>query len=376
MKDMDELIRGALSEEAGRTRFDPSRWEGSVTELPAPRRPRLHGLRPVPRALAGVAVAAVLAAAIAGPLLLLSRLGSGPRQDRPGQTVSPTPTPTGYVRHADLDDGLSIQIPATWTFHQDPSGPAEPRTVFAVGSWRFPRGGDCAPTAAQVELPSDGVFFWLIEYGDPQGNDFPTRRERFELDQATLAHYECSVVPSSLIRFQDAGRSFQVHVAFGPDASDSQEREALDALDSLKVTAPVPDGCPPQVASSGDPDCPEHAWLEAVVETAGYKVAGNTGSAVIGKAGGVEFAIWTTEADPDDQYVVPPEAGFDEEIYITYQNVADITVYTDGTRFVWTVQGFHVWVEENVGGPLRVRAIEPLVGASLTVDYDAIDTRP
>jgi hypothetical protein len=112
------------------------------------------------------------------------------------------------------------------------------------------------------------------------------------------------------------------------------------------------------------------------VETAGQEVTGNTGSAVVGKAGAVEFAIWTTEADPTDQYVVPPEAGFDEEIYITYQNVTDITVYTDGIRSVWTVQGFHVWIEEQGGGPLGVRKIEPLVRASLTVDYDAIDTRP
>jgi hypothetical protein len=55
--------------------------------------------------------------------------------------------------------------------------------------------------------------------------------------------------------------------------------------------------------------------------------------------------------------------------------VADVTVYTDGIRFLWTVQGFHVWIEENVGGH-GVRTIEPLVRASLSVDYDAIDTRP
>jgi hypothetical protein len=376
MTDVDDMVRDALREEAGRARFDPGRWDPSITELPVPRRPRLRGLGPVPRALARVAVAAVLAAAIAGPLLLMSRLGTGTREDRPGQTVSPSPTPTGDVRHSDSDDGLSIRIPMAWTFHQDPSGPAEPRTVFAVGSWLFAKGGDCAPTAAQAQLPRDGVFLWLIEYRDPQGNVFPQRGERFELDEATLANYECSIVPSYLIRFVDAGRSFQVHVAFGPEASGSLRQEVLRALDSLEVTAPVPDGCPPEVASSGDPDCPEHAWLEAIVEAAGHEVTGNTGSAVVGEAGGVEFGIWTTVADPDDPYIVPPEAGFDEEIYITYQNVADITVYTDGTRFVWTVQGFHVWLGEGLSGPPRVRAIEPLVRASLMVDYDAIDTRP
>jgi hypothetical protein len=279
------------------------------------------------------------------------------------------------VRHADLDDGLSIRIPAGWTFHQDPSGPAEPRTVFAVGSWPFSTGGECAPTAAQAKLPPDGVFLWLIEYSDPQGNEFPERPEHFELDAATLAHYECSVVPSYLLRFGEVGRSFQVHVAFGPEASDPIEQEVLRALDSLEVTAPVPDECPPEVASSGDPDCPEHAWLREIVERAGYKVPGNTGSALVGSAGGMAFAIWTTEADPADQYVVPPESGYDDRIYQPRTEAAGITVFTDGIRSVWTVQGFHVWIEPGLDGPLPEEVVWALVEASLSVDYDAIDTR-
>ncbi|MGH2681608.1 MAG: hypothetical protein ACRDIX_00050 [Actinomycetota bacterium] len=523
MNDLDELIRDALSDHAGRARFDRNRWEPSVTRLPAPRRPRLHVRRPARRALAGLAVAAVLAAAIAGPLFLLSRLGTGTREGRPsgstvegygirldlpdgweGQVVGPLGTdfgpiltaanrplvadddfatqtrrrlaagevglvlidytevrarlghdpgdggeflpaelpisvrpgdfqqsfegvdpshhfarrtftvsgrsfdlwvdfgsrpapedvlghvnevlatlridaldsPPGYVTHSDIDDGLSIRIPAAWTFHQDPSGPAEPRTVFAVGSWPFPTGGECAPQVAQEELPNDGTLFWLIEYRDRQGVEFPDRPEFFELDPATLANYECSVVPSYLIRFRDAGRAFQVHVAFGPEASESLGPEVLRALESLEVTAPVPGGCPADTGPWSDPDCPWAAWTGEVVETAGYEVTGDTGSALIAEGAGAEFFIWTTEADPTDQYVVPPEPGFEEGIYLLYQNVADITVYTDGTRLLWTVQGFHVWVEENVDGPIPVRALEPLVRASLTVDYDAIDTRP
>lgn len=374
MSDLDELIRGALSEEAGRARFDRSRWNPSVTELPAPRRPRLRGLRPVPRALAGLAVAAVLATAIAGPLLLLSRLGSDTLRRDPGSDGSSTPT--GYVRHADRDDGLSIQIPATWTFHEDPSGPAEPRTVIAVGSWPFPTGGDCAPTAAHGELPPGGTFFWLIEYRDPQGNEFPQRPDSFRLDGETLATYECSTVPSYLIRFHDAGRSFQVHISFGPEASDSAEQEVLRALGSLDVTAPVPEECPPEIASSGDPDCPEHAWLRAIVEEAGYEVTGNTGSALVGEARGVEFGIHVTQADRTDQYVVPPERGYDERVYRPHITIDGApTVYTDGIRLVWTAQGFHVWVGEGLDGPIAPEDVEALLRASLRVDYDAVDTR-
>jgi hypothetical protein len=524
MNDLDELIRGALSGEAGEARFDRNRWEPSVTRLPAPRRFRFPVRRPVSRTLAGLAVAAVLAAAIAGPLILLSRLGTGTREIAPsgssvegygirldfpegweGRVVGPLGTdfgpiltaanrplvgdgdddfatetrrqlgaddvglvlidytevrarlghapgdggeflpvelpisirsedfqpsfegvdpshhfarrtftangrsfdlwvdfgsrpapedlladvndvlatlridaldsPTGYVTHSDRDDGLSIRIPATWTFHQDPSGPAEPRTVFAVGSWAFPTGGECAPMVAQEQLPQDGTFFWLIEYADPQGVDFPDRPEFFELDPATLGHYECSLVPSYLIRFQEHGRFFQVHVAFGSEASESLGPEVLRALESLEVTAPVPEECSPQVAASGDPDCPESAWLRAVVERAGYGVTGNTGSALIGQTGDVEFAIWTTEADPTDQYVVPPEPGFDERIYRRVIQVEELTVFSEGVRFVWTVQGLHVWMESNVEGTVPEELVRALVEASQRVDYDAIDTR-
>lgn len=374
MKNLDELIRGALSDEAERARFDRSRWEQSVTRRPVRRRFHLPIRIPTSRALAGLAVAAVLTAAIAGPFFLLSRLGTGRGPGPVGERVSPTPS--GYVRHSDLDDGLSIRIPAAWTFHQDPSGPAEPRTVFAVGSWPFPTGGECAPTAAQAEVPPDGAFFWLIEYRDPQGNDFPERGERFVLDEATLANYECSVVPSYLIRFQDADRFFQLHVAFGPEASPSPRSEVLRALQSLEVTAPVPEECPPEVSASGDPDCPEHAWIRAIVEEAGHEVTGTTGSALVGEAGSVEFGIHVTRSDAKDQYVVPPESGYDDRIYRPHATVDDLTVYTDGIRLVWTVQGFHIWVGEGLEGPVAPKDLEALVRASLRVDYDAIDTRP
>jgi hypothetical protein len=321
-----------------------------------------------------VAVAAVLVAAIAGPLFLLSRLGSGTRNG-PGQDVSPTPTATRYVQHADRDDGLSIRIPAAWTFHQDPSGPAQPRTVFAVGSYAFSTGGECAPAVAQEALPADGALVWLIEYRDPQF-ELPARPSSFELDESTHGFYECSVAASYLIRFEDQERYFQVHVAFGPDASDAVKREALDALDSLEVTAPVPDECPPDVASSGDPDCPEHAWLGAIVEAARLKVTGNTGSALLGEGGGVEFAIWTTDADPTNEWVVPPEPGYDQRIYRPQIEANDLTVFTDGIRSVWTVQGFHLWLDENVESTIPEGVVRALVEASQRVDYDAIDTRP
>jgi len=524
MRDVDELIREALTEEAGRARFDRGRWDPNVTGLTAPRWPRPRMLRPVPRALAGLGVAAVLAAAIAGPLLLLSRLGTGTREERPssttvegygmridlpegwdGRIVGPAGTKFGpylqaasfdlpegdddvatrararmgrddivvvltertavadpgapdyqhvdlpllvpefggpvegtnpphgfssmsfsylnrafdlwvefgtskpfgaglvdeanrvlatleidpfvgahgYVRHSDLDDGLSITIPAAWTFHQDPSGPAEPRTIFAVGSWPFSTGGECAPTTAHSELRSDGTFFWLIEYRDPQGNDFPQRPEFFRLDEETLATYECSGVPSYLVRFQDAGRSFQVHVAFGPEASESLRPEVLRALDSLEVTAPVPDECPEDYGPWTDPDCPRSAWTRAVVETAGYEIVDGNGAAFEARAAGNRLSIWSTEANelpgrPPSVRVTEREFldSLHDEGYRLRSDVAGVSVYSDGIRTVWLAQGFAVWLWPVADEPIETATLEALVRASLSVDYDTIDTRP
>jgi hypothetical protein len=288
--------------------------------------------------------------------------------------VDPLDAPTGLRTLTDADDGLSITIPAAWIFHQDPSGPAEPRTVFGVGTWAFPRGGDCAPTSAQEALPPDGGLLWLIEYrkgSDPA--EFPARPEHFDLDRDTLGHYECSLVPSYLIRFQDAGRYFQAHVAFGPEASDSLGPEFMQALESLEVTAPVPDGCPSETGPWADPDCPLSAWTRAVVEEAGYRVTGDTGSALLAEGRGTEFLIWAIR-----EPLPPPTEGYEPiaNIYGNPEAGAYATIYSDNTRFVWAMAGLAVYVEFNVRGPGLGHVLSDLFQASEEVDYDAVDTRP
>jgi hypothetical protein len=171
-------------------------------------------------------------------------------------SIEPLGETSGYRRHVDVDDGLAITIPDAWTFRQDPTRPIEPKNVFGVGSWAFPRGGECAPTAAQEDLLPDGTLFWLIEYpGDQQEADFPPRPEHFALQRETLGVYECSTAPSYMIRFRDHGRFFQFHVAFGPDASESLEPEVLRALESLEV--------------GGICDVADDAYVPSVLPTSG-----------------------------------------------------------------------------------------------------------
>jgi hypothetical protein len=287
--------------------------------------------------------------------------------------VDPPEGPTGLQTHTDADDGLSITFPAAWTFHQDPSGPDDPRTLFGVGTWTFTRGGECAPTAAQEALPPDGGFMWLIEYRiAPDPGDLPARPEHFDLDPGTLGQYECSTVPSYMIRFQDAGRSFQVHVALGPEAPDSVGPEFMRALGSLEVTAPVPEDCPSETGPWADPDCPLPAWSRAVIEEAGYRVTGDTGSALEAAAPGGEFHVWA----------FPPDFTADElkqdEGYRQEAIVGGTVVYSDGVRVFWMVQGLVVWVSGwQADDPIPpVAVLGNLVHASELVEYDAIDTRP
>jgi hypothetical protein len=356
MKDVDTLVRDHLHREAERARLPVRRWEERIAW-------RRRGARmPDVRTLGTAVAAVILAAGLAVPLIVVSALRDD-RSGRPGQSLPSTPA---HERHVDIDDGLAITIPHAWTFHQDPTEPIEPKNVFGVGSWAFPGGGDCAPTAAQDHLPKDGVLFWLIEFtGDQPASDFPPRPERFELDRQTLGVYECSTVPSYVIRFREAVRFFQVHVAFGPDASDSLEPEVLGALDSLEVTAPIPEGCPADTGPWADPDCPWSAWTREVVGWAGQRVTGDTGSALRAAVDGIGYFIWTTESGP-------PPGG---EGYEPSFRLDETTVYTDGVRIAWQAQGFTIWVEVDVGGPVPREAIEDLVRASLEVDYDTIDTR-
>ncbi|MBI4259395.1 MAG: hypothetical protein HY658_02405 [Actinobacteria bacterium] len=312
--------------------------------------------------------------------LQVSALPTDGRTPGPPPTPAPTDPQGATVRHADVDDGLAIELPAGWTFRQDPSGPDDPGTVFAFGTWAFPTGGDCAPTAAQAELPDDGALVWVIEYLSPETLQFVApgpepRPESFALDPATLATYECSLVPSHMAMFSEFGRDgrvFQFHAAFGPDAGEETREQVLAALDSLDVTAPVPDGCPAGTGPWSDNECPWPAWSRAVLEKAGYRVTGDTGSALVARSNGAGIYFW---AFPPEDARPLPEALSDEG-YRVLTTVDGVEVFTDGIRAAWAVQGLWVWVE---GGPVDrlpgVDAVEPLVRASLAVDYDAIDTR-
>jgi hypothetical protein len=205
----------------------------------------------VRRRVVAAGVGGLLVIGVALPLALLSPIG-GSSERQPGgsaspSVLSPSPSPsapaalTQGMAQLDGEDGIFILTPPGWSFDADPSGPDEPKMLFAIADHSIEPGGDCAPTRALEDLPTDGALAWALEYHDTQDNDFPPRPDRFFLDPSTLANYECSASHATyMFRFQDAGRYFQAHVAFGDQASDDVRDEMLASLSSLVV-----DRCPP-----------------------------------------------------------------------------------------------------------------------------------
>jgi Tol biopolymer transport system component len=175
-----------------------------------------------------------------------------PGVSTPSPTESPPPARTEGTVQFEPEAGVWMLTPPTWSFLLEPSGPVEPKTVFAVANFPIERGGGCAPTRALGSLPADGALAWTTEYQDPPINEFPPRPERFSLDPASLANYECSGNhPTYMFRFRDQGRYFQIHVAIGDEANQRVRDDLLASLSSLELDRCFPSEPPELVSESG-----------------------------------------------------------------------------------------------------------------------------
>ena len=89
---------------------------------------------------------------------------------------------------------------------------------------------------ALTEMPPKGVIIFLMEdttpspFGPPRQRDFPPRPKEFRL--GSFARYEC-FGPSYRLAFREAGRFFQIQVAFGPHAGAAARATALRVLNSF-----------------------------------------------------------------------------------------------------------------------------------------------
>ena len=137
-------------------------------------------------------------------------------------------------------NGISVRYPPGWFATRQPLTPVtSPPQILAVASYPLPRndrGADgCEPKEALERMPPTGALIFGWEYGSITGRalrHFPTRPKHFTL--TSFARYEC-LGPSYMLRFRQAGRFFQIHIAFGKRAGGATRATALRILDSLQV---------------------------------------------------------------------------------------------------------------------------------------------
>ena len=135
-------------------------------------------------------------------------------------------------------DGVSVRYPSGWHATSRPLTPVTyPPQVLAVASFPLPRepqtiGNNCGPAATLARMPTTGALILVLEHRAIRQVVFPTRPKRFRL--SGFARYEC-FGPSYLLRFHEAGRSFEIHVVFSPRVGPATRVTVLRILDSFRA---------------------------------------------------------------------------------------------------------------------------------------------
>jgi hypothetical protein len=123
-----------------------------------------------------------------------------------------------------------------------------------------------------------------------------------------------------------------------------------------------PDECPPNWPGPWTA-CPEADWVRRIAETAGYRVTGDTGSALTAEGRGDGFYIWATPM-PEEHRV----ATAAREDWARRGRVEGVEVFGDDQWRWWPAQGFVVWLHAGPSAEATLpslREMTPLVRASL-----------
>jgi hypothetical protein len=102
--------------------------------------------------------------------------------------------------------------------------------------------------------------------------------------------------------------------------------------------------------------CREADWAQQIAERAGYRITGETGSALIAEGNGRSFYIWTTEVPTEE---VTRAAKRDR--WQLLGTVAAVEVYGDETLWRWwPAQGYVVWLQAGPSSDSRAPRLEEL----------------
>lgn len=220
-------------------------WAGPVTRPPVPP-PPLAAALPTGRErlnLIGSCVPEGFAfdqttASIGGqPYFLLVVLGPEVTDDTRSETV----------QVLDSLAPVSVDVPPGWEAADRSLTPdlEDPREVVAVGTYPLRPGGPCAhvPGNALADLPDDGAFVWIATDSGPTAE---TPLEELVLPSPPTAETEIGACtpgagpsPDFLVswgRYERDGESVYALVAFGLDATEETQLQAIDIVNSLRFS--------------------------------------------------------------------------------------------------------------------------------------------
>ena len=152
-------------------------------------------------------------------------------------------------------------------------------------------------------------------------------------------------------------------VACGEELKETSGQEATGRAEVDSTT--TSDECPPDWPGPWTA-CPEADWVQKVAERAGYRISGETGSALIGKGNGRSFYIWATPASTPEEIKNAVKDGDWQPV----GSVEGVEVYDDRVRRWWVGEGFTIWLEAGPNANSQLPSLtemEPLVRASRTV---------
>ena len=150
---------------------------------------------------------------------------------------------------------------------------------------------------------------------------------------------------------------------FGCDSSEQAAREGRSVSGSApSVTEWSSDKCPPNWPGPWTA-CPEAEWVRLVAETAGYRIADETGSALVAEGRGDGFYIHATPMS-EKHFVATAR----REEWRRRGGVEGVQVFGEEPWRWWRAQGFVFWLHAGPSADAKLptfRELPALVRASL-----------
>jgi hypothetical protein len=146
--------------------------------------------------------------------------------------LAASPAPSGWKTFR--ANGVSVSLPQRWYATSRAltlvTGPGMDLAIASFPFPRVPRPNGCEPAGTLAKMQPAGALVYLIDYGSE--SHFAPRPKLIRL--AHFARYEC-FGPSYRITYRDAGRDFQVQVAFGRLATAATRATSLRVANSLRA---------------------------------------------------------------------------------------------------------------------------------------------